>query len=287
MQIIRKISQAQKAILKLKQSGKSVGFVPTMGALHSGHLSLISRAREENDIVVVSIFVNPAQFGPNEDYLRYPRPFNKDSKLCRQHGVDIIFAPSVKEMYPDGYPAYVNIEKMPDILCGRFRPGHFRSVATIVTKLFNIVMPDNAYFGEKDFQQLKIITKMVSGLNFNINIVPCKTVREQSGLAKSSRNRYLSGIESANASKIHGILQQIRGYVNNSHNKYIDINAMLNKYKLKLKLIPDSKLEYLDICNSNTLEVVTGRIRISKTVPLRVLVAIKIGKTRLIDNIGI
>ena len=193
MKIIKKISQMQKLAKEMQRKGKSIGFVPTMGALHEGHLSLMRRALKENDVVVISIFVNPAQFGPDEDYRRYPRNLRKDAELCKKNGVDYIFAPSVDEMYPRGYAAYVNVGgHLAEILEGAIRPGHFRGVATVVAKLFNIVQPDRVYFGEKDYQQLLVVKKMVDDLNIPVKIVPCPIVREKDGLAMSSRNIYLS-----------------------------------------------------------------------------------------------
>ncbi|MDO8735135.1 MAG: pantoate--beta-alanine ligase, partial [Elusimicrobiota bacterium] len=192
MRIFLNPQKIQKFIKKIKQQNKSIGFIPTMGALHQGHISLIRRARKENDIVAVSIFVNPSQFAPHEDLKKYPRPFEKDINICKSEGVDVIFAPMLKEMYPENYLAYITVEKLSDIMCGKFRPGHFRGVATIVAKLFNIVQPDRAYFGLKDFQQSVIVKKMVTDLNFPVKIITCPIVREKDGLALSSRNVYLS-----------------------------------------------------------------------------------------------
>jgi pantoate--beta-alanine ligase len=192
---------------RVKKSGKTIGLVPTMGALHEGHLSLVKKALSQNNVTIVSIFVNPAQFGPKEDYLRYPRPLAKDSALCRRAGVDYIFAPKVKQMYPEGYSTYVKAEGISDILCGNFRPGHFRGVATVVAKLFNITAPDRAYFGQKDYQQLKVIERMANDLNFPVAIVPCHIFREPDGLAMSSRNSYLSRKERLASSEINKALQ--------------------------------------------------------------------------------
>jgi pantoate--beta-alanine ligase len=185
-----------KAVIKVqKQAGKSIGLVPTMGYLHQGHMSLVKHSTEENDFTVISIFVNPTQFGPNEDYQNYPRDIEKDMVLAEQAGVDIIFAPSVKEMYPQGYKTFVNVEDITEILCGKSRPIHFRGVTTVVTKLFNIVTPDKAYFGQKDAQQAAVIKQMVKDLNMNLEIITCPIVREPDGLAMSSRNTYLNSEE--------------------------------------------------------------------------------------------
>ena len=281
MRIINSISEIQKTIKKLKQDNNVISLVPTMGALHQGHISLIKRARKETDIVVVSIFVNPTQFGPNEDYLRYPRPFEKDKKICAEENVDIIFAPSVKEMYPDGYLTYVYVEKLSEILCGKFRPGHFRGVTTVVTKLFNIVQPDIAYFGEKDYQQLAIIKRMTKDLNFPVKIVQCKTIREKDGLAMSSRNVYLNETERKNANKIYSALKESKNIIMNT--KIRDTNYIVNYITEKLKDIKGLKIEYIKICNPETLEEQKNRI----ILPAQILVALWIGKTRLIDNIRI
>lgn len=199
MEIIQKIRPLKELITNYKKDGLSIGFVPTMGYLHEGHLSLVREAKKNNDITVVSIFVNPTQFGPNEDLDKYPRDFERDEILLRGEGVDIIFYPDVKEMYSSNHMTYVNVEKITDKLCGLKRPGHFRGVATVVCKLFNIVKPDNAYFGLKDYQQVLVIKKMVEDLNMDVDIIPMPIVRERDGLAMSSRNVYLSDEERVSA----------------------------------------------------------------------------------------
>ena len=191
MQVTTTVEETRKLVKNWKKEGKTVGLVPTMGFLHEGHASLIRRCREENDIVVVSDFVNPTQFGPTEDLEAYPRDFKRDSELCESLGADLIFHPEPKNMYHDPH-AYVSIDTLSDTLCGKTRPIHFKGVCTVVSKLFNIVAPDRAYFGQKDAQQLAIIRKMVLDLNFDIQIVGCPIIREEDGLAKSSRNTYLS-----------------------------------------------------------------------------------------------
>lgn len=281
MKVIRDISTMQKIVKSLHAKDKTIGLVPTMGALHEGHLSLVKKARKENDIVIVSIFVNPAQFGPNEDYLRYPRPFNKDSKLCRKNGVDYIFTPSVKEMYPKDYLTYIKVEKMSDILCGKYRPGHFRGVTTVVAKLFNITQPDRAYFGEKDYQQLTILQKMVKDLNFPVKIVPCPTLREKDGLAMSSRNIYLKPEERKVANKIHRLLTNVKNIVKKKKEK--NIKKLLAKLKSQMESTPGLKNQYINIIKPLTLEEEKTNIEY----PSRIVYAGYLGKTRLIDNIEI
>lgn len=278
MKVYRQILPLQKDILKLKRKNKSIGFVPTMGALHEGHLSLVHRARKENDILVVSIFVNPKQFGPNEDYLRYPRPFERDRKLCEKEKVDILFAPSVKEMYPDGYLSYVTVEKLSDKLCGKYRPGHFRGVATVVTKLFNIVQPDRAYFGEKDFQQLQIIKKMVKDLNLPIEIVSCPTVRERNGLALSSRNLYLNPEERIRALSLNQALKKAKDLI--TKQKVRDTEKIIQEMKKIILPARPSKIDYIEIVHPETFEP----LKQAKP-PLLIALAVWFGKTRLIDNL--
>ena len=194
MQVTKTVEETKKQIKAWKKEGKTIGLVPTMGFLHEGHASLIKKCREQNDIVVVSDFVNPTQFGPTEDLEAYPRDFERDSKLCESLGADLIFCPEPSEMYHDPH-AFVSIDTLSETLCGKTRPIHFKGVCTVVTKLFHIVAPDRAYFGQKDAQQLAIIRKMVQDLNFDIEIVGCPIIREEDGLAKSSRNTYLSDEE--------------------------------------------------------------------------------------------
>lgn len=194
MQVTKTVEETRKLIKNWKKEGKTIGLVPTMGFLHEGHGSLIKKCREENDIVVVSDFVNPTQFGPNEDLAAYPRDFDRDSQLCESLGTDLIFHPEPEDMYCDPH-AYVSIDLLSETLCGQTRPTHFKGVCTVVSKLFNIVTPDKAYFGQKDAQQLAIIRKMVKDLNFDIEIVGCPIIREADGLAKSSRNTYLNSEE--------------------------------------------------------------------------------------------
>ena len=277
MKIIKNIGTMQKIALALKRRGKSIGFVPTMGALHDGHASLIKKAWKENDISIVSIFVNPTQFGPKEDYLKYPRPFINDKKICANLGIDYIFIPKVNEMYPEGYLTFVNVNKMPDVLCGAFRPGHFRGVTTIVSKLFNIVQPDRAYFGLKDYQQIKIIEKMIKDLNFPVKIVPCPIVREKSGLALSSRNTYLSKDERLNSLKIRESLKLVECMIKSGAKGFGKILSAVIK---NINKIPNSKVDYVKIVHPETLEY----LNVIK-LPVVIAAAVWVGKTRLIDNV--
>jgi pantoate--beta-alanine ligase len=278
MEVITNPSQMQNLMLSLKKQGKKIGFVPTMGYLHEGHLSLIRCSKKENDITVVSIFVNPIQFGVNEDFGRYPRDFERDKSLCEKENVDYIFYPSYEEMYPDGFQTYVEAVELSKGLCGDFRPGHFKGVATVVAKLFNIVCPDNVYFGKKDFQQLKVIQRMVKDLNFPVNIVSCPVIREPDGLAMSSRNKYLSDEERESALYISRALFEAK-------RMFEDGTADPNLIKERVRqIISQAKhlkeIQYVEIVDSNTLKPVD---KVKKSDVLAV--AVYIGNTRLIDNI--
>ena len=213
MKIFEGIKDVKEYLKREKNKNKSIGFVPTMGYLHDGHMSLINKSIEENDITVVSIFVNPVQFGPTEDFEKYPRDKNRDIGLCRNAGVDVLFIPAVEEMYPKGYNTYVEVKRITDKLCGASRPGHFTGVATVVTKLFNIVEPDRAYFGQKDAQQAVVIIRMVNDLNMDVQVVVCPIVREESGLAMSSRNVYLNKEERTQALVLYQSLVNARNNV--------------------------------------------------------------------------
>jgi len=277
MKVIRKNSIMQKVADKLREEGKSIGFVPTLGALHQGHLSLMQRARRENDILIISIFVNPTQFGPGEDYRRYPRPFEKDKSLARREGADIIFYPSVSEMYGKGYSTYVEVEKFSKRLCGLFRPGHFKGVASAVCKLFNIVKPHVAYFGQKDYQQLRIIKRMVEDLNMEVEIRECAIVREPDGLAISSRNSYLSSQEREEALSLYKVLK----YAKSSIKAGSSVPDVISEMERIIQKEPHAKIDYIEIVDPLTLEEVKT-IRPGKKV--LVALAVWIGKTRLIDN---
>lgn len=278
MKIIRSINKIRGEIRRNKKKGRSVGLVPTMGYLHEGHLSLIRRARAENDIVVVSIFVNPAQFGPNEDYAEYPRDLRKDSALCRKEGVDYIFYPAVRAMYPKGYSTYVKVEGLTENLCGKFRPVHFRGVTTVVTKLFNITHPDAAYFGQKDAQQAIVIKRMAEDLDMNVRIKVMPTVREKDGLAMSSRNAYLSADERKAAPTVYRALQLARDLIKLGDRDAANIISEIRKMLSSVA----SKIDYISIVDPKDLKDL-------KTIRKEALVAVAawIGETRLIDNIEV
>jgi len=252
--------------------------VPTMGALHAGHASLIERARAECDFVVVSIFVNPLQFGPSEDYQRYPRPIEKDFALCAENGVDLIFAPETGDMYASPQITFVEMTRITDHLCGAFRPGHFRGVATVVLKLFNIVQPDFAYFGEKDYQQLCVIRRMVDDFNLPLTTVPVPTYRESDGLALSSRNVYLSAAERTAAPALYRALTLAREQIASGEKDSAIIRSAAMNVLAAEPLIRVQYFEIVDPSEVQPVATVTG--------PVRIAAAIFIGKTRLIDNVA-
>lgn len=276
MEIIR-IPRIMREITKdLRAKGKSIGFVPTMGALHEGHLSLIKRAKQENDTTVVSIFVNPTQFAPGEDYEKYPRDIESDKEKLQKMEIDYLFLPDVESLYPQGYSTYVTVEGLSDKLCGRFRPGHFRGVATIVCKLFNIVRPSRAYFGQKDYQQSLIIKRMIDDLNFDIEIIVCPTIRENDGLAMSSRNLYLNEEERKAASVIYKALQEGEKLLKQGINPS-DVTLEMLKILKKEPLVRE--IQYAGVFDPLTLEEVK-----EKQKRYLLAIALKIGDTRLIDN---
>lgn len=276
MRIVESIKDVRATVKEWKAKGLKVGFVPTMGYLHEGHESLIRKASEENDRVVVSIFVNPIQFGPKEDLSTYPRDLERDSKVCESAGADIIFHPENEEMYFKDFSTFVDMNGLTDGLCGKSRPTHFRGVCTVVTKLFNIVAPDRAYFGEKDAQQLAVIKRMVRDLNIDIEIIGCPIVKEKDGLAKSSRNTYLS-VEERNAATILNksltlAKEKIQAGERDSEVIIKLIQEVINSEKL-------ARIDYIEVVDSLSMEKVE---RIEKSV--LVAIAVFIGKTRLIDN---
>lgn len=274
MKVIKTISELKDTLKPYRKEGKSIGLVPTMGFLHKGHASLIKKAVEDNDIVVVSDFVNPIQFGPNEDLESYPRDINADSKLCEEIGADFIFNPEPSEMYHDK-KAFVDIEGLSDNLCGAKRPGHFRGVCTVCTKLFNIVGPDKAYFGQKDAQQLSIIKKLVLDLNIPVEIVPVPIVREDDGLAMSSRNTYLSKEERKAALCLSKAIF--------AGEKMAKDGASLEKVLEKMtEIIKTEKLAKIDYISAVDLETIENVENFNQDT--LVAIAIYIGKTRLIDN---
>lgn len=278
MIIAKTINDVRKAVSEAKQKGLKVGLVPTMGALHAGHVSLIETAASQTDFVVVSIFVNPTQFGPNEDFDKYPRTLDADAAACQKAGADVIFAPEVNEMYPKQLNSWVNVEgKLTETLCGASRPGHFRGVSTVCTKLFNIVMPDIAFFGQKDAQQVAVIKNMVADLNMPLEIKACPIIREESGLAMSSRNNYLSQTERSDAAAIYRSLQECEA-------AFLDGETDCAKLKLTiigiLSEVESIEPEYVRFVDPDTLEPLDS---ISKQA--LVAIAVRLGPARLIDNI--
>lgn len=280
VEVLETVAAVRARVRDERRAGKSIGLVPTMGYLHEGHLSLIRRARADCDFVVVSIFVNPLQFGPNEDYNVYPRDLKRDSALAAEAGADVIFHPTPEEMYPEGFQTHVEVEKLSQGLCGAFRPGHFRGVATVVTKLFNIVSPDKAYFGEKDAQQLAVIRRMVRDLNLDIEIVPMPIVRESDGLALSSRNTYLSPEERRAATVVYRALLCGRDLIAAGER---DGQRVRDAVRGTLESEPlVSRIDYVAVVDPDTLEektILAGRVMLA--------VAAYIGKVRLIDNIKV
>lgn len=276
MLIYGQIEQVREAVKAWKKEGKSVGFVPTMGYLHEGHKSLIDAARRENDKVVVSIFVNPMQFGPAEDLDSYPRDLNRDAKLCEDAGVDIIFHPEPEEMYADGFCSYVDMNGLTTELCGKTRPIHFRGVQTVVLKLFHIVTPDRAYFGQKDAQQLAVIKRMVKNLNVDTEIIGCPIIREEDGLAKSSRNTYLSEDERQAALVLSRSLKIGKQLVEDGEKS---AKAIKDAITAEINKEPLARIDYVDVVD---FETITPVDEIKGTT--LVAIAVYIGKTRLIDN---
>lgn len=256
---------------------KSIGFVPTMGALHDGHISLVRRARQENDITVVSIFVNPIQFGPSEDFTRYPRDLEGDMEKLRVEGVDILFIPDIPLMYPEGFLTYVEVEKISGELCGAFRPGHFKGVATIVTKLSHILKPTRAYFGQKDFQQAAVIRKLVKDLDMDIDVVVCPTIRERDGLAMSSRNVYLTKEMREALTIIYRCLTEASDLINSGIIKTDPVKRAMHERLLNEPAV--SGIDYAGIYDPETLNELS---EIKNAV--LIAIAVKIGNTRLIDN---
>jgi len=278
VEVIRAIAMARKACDAARSAGRTVGFVPTMGAFHDGHVSLMRRARDERDAVVVSIFVNPLQFGPGEDLSRYPRDEQRDLSMAGELGVDVVFAPTVEEMYPAGEPA-VSVDPGPlgDRLEGAVRPGHFRGVATVVAKLFEVVGPSTAYFGEKDAQQLAVIRHMVRDLSFPIDVVGCPTVRELDGLAMSSRNAYLSPIQREAAGCLFLALSEAAEMARDGERDAARLVAAMAR---EIGATPEARIDYAAVVDEERFEEV-GTI----SGPARALVAAKFGETRLIDNL--
>lgn len=279
MNIIREIKKQREWSLREHLKGNKISLIPTMGFLHKGHLSLIKKAREYGDKIVVSIFVNPTQFSPSEDFDKYPRDEKRDLRLLRKEGIDIVFIPKIKDMYPDEYESYVIVKELSKIYCGKSRPKHFCGVTTIVLKLFNIVNPDFGIFGEKDYQQYIIIKKMCRDLNIQVKIIPSPIVREKDGLAMSSRNRYLLAVERKEATVLYKSLKLAEDMANKGIKDVKTIKKEMTKL-IKSKKFP--KIDYIEFVEPESLRRV-------KTIegPVRILEAIWIGKARLIDNIEI
>ena len=276
MQIEKTVDGVKAQVRAWKKEGLSVGLVPTMGYLHEGHKSLIERAVKENDKVVVSVFVNPTQFGPAEDLESYPRDLNADSALCEDAGAALIFAPEVSEMYAEDFTTYVNMSGVTAELCGKSRPIHFRGVCTVVNKLFNIATPDRAYFGEKDAQQLAVIRRMVRDLNMNVEVVGCPIIREADGLAKSSRNTYLSSEERKSALVLSRAVKAGKNMVQSGEK---DGEKILAEMKRIISEEPMARIDYVEMVKWDTIE-----IHHTVDCPILVAIAVFIGKTRLIDN---
>jgi pantoate--beta-alanine ligase len=277
MEIIKEDYLLRNKLKELKYKGKKIGFVPTMGALHEGHISLIKKARKDNDIVVVSIFVNPLQFGPNEDFNKYPRPIEKDLNICNQNNVDFVFLPEVDNFYNDPHLTYVYVDQLQDKLCGKSRPGHFRGVCTVVLKLFNITIPDNAYFGKKDFQQQVIINKMVKDLSLDVNIIPMPIIRDKDGIALSSRNQYLSEEERKDAILINRALFSSLKLIENGET---DSSKLIEHIKSEILKGKNNKIDYISIVDDKLLD---AKNKVDENT--LIAVAVFTGTTRLIDNI--
>ena len=274
---IGRIAQMREAAKRAREEGKLIAFVPTMGFFHEGHLSLIRKANEVGDLVVVSSFVNPSQFGPGEDYENYPRDPERDRRLAQENGTDILFSPSVEEMYPQGHSTWVEVEGLTEVLCGKSRPGHFRGVTTVVAKLFLIVQPHYAIFGQKDYQQAQVIKRMVEDLNFDLKILVEPIVREPDGLAMSSRNLYLTPAQRKEATLLYRSLLRAKELVEGGERDAERVSALI---KEMIAPLPSAKIDYVSVVdgeNLRPLSKLTGKVLIA--------LAVKIGRARLIDNI--
>jgi len=276
--IVTTTDEVRAVVGAVRRQGRTVGFVPTMGALHAGHAALVRAARRTSGFAVVSVFVNPTQFGPKEDFAKYPRTLEADQKVCTEAGADLIFAPSVEEMYPERSVAVVEVKGLDEVLDGASRPGHFRGVCTVVLKLFNIVRPDVAHFGAKDYQQARIITQMVRDLNVPVEVRVEPTVREPDGLAMSSRNRYLSPTERASAP---GIYQALRNVRDRARAGEIDAARLESALAAELAAIPGARVDYARVVDADTLRPIARLDR-----PAVAAVAVFLGATRLIDNVS-
>jgi pantoate--beta-alanine ligase len=277
--VVTAIAPLRDAVAAARRQGRTIGLVPTMGALHAGHRSLIDAARAETGYVVVSIFVNPTQFGPKEDLSRYPRPLEGDLELCGEAGVDLVFHPEPAVLYPPGYRTYVEVTGLQDVLCGASRPGHFRGVATIVLKLFNLVQPDRAYFGQKDAQQARIIRQMVNDLNVPVEVRVCPIIREADGLALSSRNQYLEAQERRQAVVLHRALREARRRIEAGERD----TAVLRQVMVEcVASAPGAVLDYAAVVDADSLETPA---QLAPDHSVLLALAVKFGGTRLIDNL--
>jgi len=280
MEVIKRTAEMQEISLRLKREGRIIGLVPTMGYLHDGHLSLIKKARRENDIVIMSNFVNPLQFGPKEDFATYPRDLDRDNILAESAGVDYVFTPTTEEMYPQGYDTYVEVKgPITEKMCGKSRPGHFKGVTTVVLKLFLITQPDRAYFGQKDAQQAIVIRKMVTDLNVPVKIITCPIVREEDGLALSSRNTYLSSEERLQALALPRALSAGRDMILKGETDPLKVKKHITSM---LESAPGIRVDYVVVVdgdNLSDLSAIKGKVLLAA--------AVYVGKTRLIDNIDL
>ena len=276
MKVVKTIKEVKETVAAWRKEGQEIALVPTMGFLHNGHKSLMERAKKENGKVVVSVFVNPIQFGPNEDFATYPRDIEHDKAVCESAGVDLIFAPEKEEMYTDGFCSFVGMRVLTEELCGKSRPTHFQGVCTVVSKLFNIVTPDRAYFGQKDAQQLAIIKRMVIDLNMNVKVIGCPIIREEDGLALSSRNTYLSKEERSAALILSKTLNLAEDIAKQGES---DAKKLLDVMKKNIETEPLAKIDYVEAVDVLTMKPVE-----KLTESTLVAMAVYIGKTRLIDN---
>lgn len=279
MIVAEQVGDVRRAVRDARREGLSLGCVPTMGALHAGHMSLIDAARRECRHVAVTIFVNPTQFGPNEDFAKYPRTLEIDLAMCREAGVDLVFLPAVQTLYPPSFATFVEVERLSQILEGAFRPGHFRGVATIVLKLLNLLQPDLAYFGRKDFQQQLLVRKMCRDLDVPVEIRTCPTIREPDGLALSSRNRFLSPADRQKALALSQALRMAERSLKEGQRDVVSVGAAMRRY---LESTPGVTVDYATVAHPETLEELTAPLA-----EMVALVAARVGSTRLIDNIPI
>jgi pantoate--beta-alanine ligase len=276
MKILHTVDEMRELVSSARREGRRIGLVPTMGFFHEGHLSLMRQAREDNDLVVVSVFINPTQFGPGEDFRTYPRDMERDARLAESAGVDVIFNPAPEDMYPEGYSTYVDVEGLSKGLCGASRPGHFRGVATVCLKLMNIAGPDRAYFGMKDYQQLRVIQRMVADLNVPVQIVPMPIFREPDGLAMSSRNTYLNPVERESSLILKKALEYAQKLIDEGVTSADELRVRVVEF---VSTEPLAQIDYVEVVDPDTLACMKTLDRDAV-----LALAVKIGNTRLIDN---